>query len=106
MKIGSFELDNNVMLAPMAGVTDLSFRQLCREQGCSYTVTEMVSAKAVLYNNRNTDILLRREPEEGEVALQLFGSDTDIMAEIAARLEDRGFAAIDVNMCCPVPKIV
>lgn len=106
MKIGSFELDNNVMLAPMAGVTDLSFRQLCREQGCSYTVTEMVSAKAVLYNNRNTDILLRREPEEGAVALQLFGSDPDIMAEIAARLEDRGFAAIDVNMGCPVPKIV
>ena len=106
MKIGSFELDNNVMLAPMAGVTDLSFRQLCREQGCSYTVTEMVSAKAVLYNNRNTDILLRREPEEGAVALQLFGSDPDIMAEIATRLEDRGFAAIDVNMGCPVPKIV
>lgn len=106
MKIGSFELDNNVMLAPMAGVTDLSFRQLCREQGCSYTVTEMVSAKAVLYNNRNTDILLRREPEVGAVALQLFGSDPDIMAEIAARLEDRGFAAIDVNMGCPVPKIV
>ncbi len=106
MKIGSFELDNNVMLAPMAGVTDLSFRQLCKEQGCSYTVTEMVSAKAVLYNNRNTDILLRREPEEGAVALQLFGSDPDIMAEIAARLEDRGFAAIDVNMGCPVPKIV
>lgn len=106
MRIGGFELDNNVMLAPMAGVTDLSFRQLCREQGCSYTVTEMVSAKAVLYNNRNTDILLRREPEEGAVALQLFGSDPDIMAEIAARLEDRGFAAIDVNMGCPVPKIV
>lgn len=106
MRIGSVELENNIMLAPMAGVTDLSFRQLCREQGCSYTVTEMVSAKAVLYNNRNTDILLRREPEKGAVALQLFGSEPDIMAEIAARLEELGFAAIDVNMGCPVPKIV
>lgn len=106
MRIGNAALDNPIMLAPMAGVTDLPFRLLCKEQGCGYMVTEMVSAKAVLYNNRNTDILLRREPEEGAVGLQLFGSDPDVMAEIAARLEDRGFAAIDVNMGCPVPKIV
>lgn len=106
MKIGNIELDNNIMLAPMAGVTDLSFRLLCKEQDCGYMVTEMVSAKAVLYNNRNTDILLQREPEEGPVALQLFGSDADVMADIAARLEYRGFAAFDVNMGCPVPKVV
>ncbi|MCM1308611.1 MAG: tRNA dihydrouridine synthase DusB [Butyrivibrio sp.] len=106
MKIGSVELGGNVMLAPMAGVTDWAFRQLCREQGCPYTVTEMVSAKAVLYNNRNTDMLLRRDTGGGAAALQLFGSEPDIMAETAARLEDRGFDVIDVNMGCPVPKIV
>lgn len=106
MKIGNLNLDNNVMLAPMAGVTDLSFRLLCKEQGCGYMITEMVSAKAVLYNNRGTDILLRHERAEGPVGLQLFGSDPEIMAEIAARLEDRGFAAFDINMGCPVPKIV
>ena len=106
MRIGSIALDNNVMLAPMAGVTDLSFRLLCKEQGCGYMISEMVSAKAVLYNNKNTDILLKTVPEEGPVALQLFGSDPEIMADMAVRLEDRGFAAFDVNMGCPVPKIV
>ena len=106
MKIGNITLDNPVMLAPMAGVTDLSFRMLCKEQGCGYMISEMVSAKAVLYNNKNTDVLLQRRPEEGNVALQLFGSDPEIIAEIAKKLEDRGFAAFDINMGCPVPKIV
>ncbi len=106
MNIGNVRIDNNIMLAPMAGVTDLPYRLLCKEQGCGYMVTEMVSAKAVLYNNRNTDLLLQTRPEEGPAALQLFGSDPDIMAEIAVRLEDLGFVAFDINMGCPVPKIV
>lgn len=106
MKIGNVNIDTPVMLAPMAGVTDLSFRLLCKEQGCGYMISEMVSAKAVLYNNKNTDVLLARRDAEGPVALQLFGSDPEIMADMAARLEDRGFAAIDINMGCPVPKIV
>ena len=108
MRIGNVILDNNVALAPMAGVTDLSFRMLCKEQGCGYVVSEMVSAKAILYNNKNTDILLKTVPEEAPAAIQLFGSDPDIMADIAAGLEERnlGFTVIDVNMGCPVPKIV
>lgn len=108
MRIGNVVLDNNVALAPMAGVTDLSFRLLCKEQGCGYVVSEMVSAKAILYNNKNTDVLLKTVPEEAPAAIQLFGSDPEIMADIAARLEERnlGFAIIDVNMGCPVPKIV
>lgn len=106
MKIGNVTIDNPVMLAPMAGVTDLSFRMLCKEQGCGYMVSEMVSAKAVLYNNKNTDVLLKTKPEEGPVALQLFGSDPDIMAEMAKKLQDKGFVAFDINMGCPVPKIV
>lgn len=106
MKIGTMEFDRPVMLAPMAGVTDLPYRLICKEMGCDYMVTEMVSAKAVLYNNRNTDILLQTLPEEAPSALQLFGSDPEIMADIALRLEPLGFAAFDINMGCPVPKIV
>ncbi len=106
MQIGGITLDNNVMLAPMAGVTDLSFRLLCKEQGCGYMISEMVSAKAVLYNNKNTDVLLKTIPKEAPAALQLFGSDPEIMANMAVRLQDRGFAAFDINMGCPVPKIV
>ncbi len=106
MKIGNLQIDHPVMLAPMAGVTDLSFRLLCKEQGCGYMISEMISAKAVLYDNKNTEVLLAKRDEEGPVALQLFGSDPEIMADMAARLEDRGFAAFDINMGCPVPKIV
>ena len=106
MKFGNVTLKNGIMLAPMAGVTDLPYRLICKEMGCEYMVTEMVSAKAVLYNNKNTDILMLTKPEEAPVALQLFGSDPDIMADMAARLEELGFAAFDVNMGCPVPKIV
>ena len=106
LRIGNTVLENNVILAPMAGVTDLPFRVLCREQGAGCVVTEMVSAKAVLYNNKNTRELLQIDPAERPAAVQLFGSEPDIMAEIAARLEEGPYDIIDVNMGCPVPKIV
>lgn len=107
MNIGNVKLKNKLVLAPMAGVTDLAFRKLCIEEGAGMTCTEMVSAKAVLYNNKNTDILLETFPQEHPSTLQMFGSDPDIMAEIGARLADEyPFDIIDVNMGCPVPKIV
>ena len=106
LRIGNTVLENNVILAPMAGVTDLPFRLLCREQGAGCVVTEMVSAKAILYNNRNTKELMQIHPQERPAAIQLFGSDPDIMAQIAARIEDGPYDFIDVNMGCPVPKVV
>ena len=106
MKIGSVELPNNLILAPMAGVSDLPFRLLCREQGAGLVVMEMVSAKAILYRNKNTEELMRTVPEERPVSLQLFGSDPDIVSEIALQIEDRPFDILDFNMGCPVPKVV
>lgn len=106
LKIGNVELENNLILAPMAGVTDLPFRLLCKEQGCGLMYTEMVSAKAILYKNRNTGPLMEVRPEEEPVALQLFGSDPEIVSNIAAQVEDGPYAFIDINMGCPVPKIV
>ncbi|CCY83846.1 tRNA-dihydrouridine synthase [Clostridium sp. CAG:149] len=106
LKIGNVELDSPVALAPMAGVTDLPFRILCREQGCGLMCTEMVSAKALLYKNRNTKPLLETKPEERPVAVQLFGSDPEIMSEMALMLEEGPYDIIDINMGCPVPKIV
>jgi nifR3 family TIM-barrel protein len=106
MNIGGIEIKNNVCLAPMAGVTDLPFRLLCREQGCGLVYTEMVSAKAILYNNRNTGQLLQVEPGENPIAVQFFGSDPAIMADIAKRVAELPFDIIDVNMGCPVPKVV
>ena len=106
LRIGNTILENNVILAPMAGVTDLPFRLLCREQGAGCVVTEMLSAKAILYNNRNTKELMQIHPQERPAAIQLFGSDPDIMAQIAARIEDGPYDFIDVNMGCPVPKVV
>lgn len=106
LAVGDTVLKHGIILAPMAGVTDLPFRLLCREQGCEMAVTEMVSAKAILYGNKNTGELLRTDPGEGPVAVQLFGSDPDIMGEIGARLSEGPYAAVDVNMGCPVPKIV
>lgn len=106
MKIGNVELQNNVALAPMAGVTDLPFRLLCREQGCGLACTEMVSAKAIFYHNKNTAKLIATVPEEAPLAVQLFGSDPAIMAEMAALLADGPYDIIDVNMGCPVPKVV
>ena len=106
LKIGNVELDNQVILAPMAGVTDLPFRLLCKEQGAGLLCMEMVSAKAIYYNSKNTEELMEIRPEECPVSLQLFGSDADIMAEMAKRIEERPFAILDINMGCPVPKVV
>lgn len=106
LKIGKVELENNLILAPMAGVTDQPFRILCREQGCGLLYTEMVSAKAILYKNRNTRELLEVCGEERPIAVQLFGSDPEIVSEIAHQIEDGPYDIIDINMGCPVPKIV
>ena len=106
LRIGSVVLDNNIILAPMAGVTDLPFRLLCGEQGAGMCCMEMVSAKAILYKNKNTKSLLEIHPKEGHVSLQLFGSDPRIMSEMAKKIEDRPFDILDINMGCPVPKIV
>ena len=106
LKIGNVELDNPYILAPMAGVTDLPFRLLCREQGAGLLCMEMVSAKAIQYNNKNTKALLEIHPEERPVSLQLFGSDPDVISEIAKQIEELPFAILDINMGCPVPKIV
>ena len=106
LRIGDVILENNVMLAPMAGVTDLPFRLICKEQGAGLLCMEMVSAKAVHYNNKNTEALMEIHPEEMPVSLQLFGSEPDVMAETAARIEERPFAILDINMGCPVPKVV
>lgn len=106
LKIGSVTLPNNLILAPMAGVTDLPFRLLCKEQGAGLLCMEMVSAKAILYKNRNTESLLEIDPRENPVSLQLFGSDPEIISKIAHQIEDRPFDILDLNMGCPVPKIV
>ena len=106
LKIGNVELENRYILGPMAGVTDLPFRLLCREQGAGLLCMEMISAKAIYYNNRNTESLLEIHPDERPVSLQLFGSDPKIMSEMAKRIEERPFAILDVNMGCPVPKVV
>lgn len=106
LKIGNVTLDNPLVLAPMAGVTDLPFRLLCKEHGVGLVCMEMVSAKAIYYKNKNTEQLLEIYPEERPVSLQLFGSDADIIAEMAAKIEDRPFDILDFNMGCPVPKVV
>ena len=100
------DFTNKLILAPMAGVTDLPFRLLCKEQGCDILYTEMVSAKAILYKNRNTEPLMEYTEQEHPIGLQLFGSDPQIMADIAAQVQSRGYDFIDINMGCPVPKIV
>ncbi|MBQ4425138.1 MAG: tRNA dihydrouridine synthase DusB [Lachnospiraceae bacterium] len=105
MRIGSAELEAPVFLAPLAGVSDLPFRMLCREMGAALSCTEMVSAKAVYYKNRGTAALLRRAEGDGPTAVQLFGSEPELMADIALSLED-SFEIVDVNMGCPMPKIV
>lgn len=106
LKIGNVILENNLVLAPMAGVCDLPFRLLCKEQGAGLLCMEMVSAKGIYYNNKNTEILLTTDPREHPVSLQLFGSDPDIMSEMAKRIEERPFDILDINMGCPVPKVV
>lgn len=106
LKIGSVTLDNPLILAPMAGVTDLPFRLLCREQGAGLLCMEMVSAKAIYYRNKHTEKLLEIDTGEHPVSLQLFGSDPDIIADMAAQIEERPFEILDFNMGCPVPKVV
>lgn len=106
LTIGGITLKNNLILAPMAGVTDLPFRLLCSEMGAGLAGMEMVSAKAIMYGNKNTEGLLAIHPREGPVSLQLFGSDPKIVSEMAKRIEERPFAILDINMGCPVPKIV
>ena len=106
LKIGNVVLDNPLVLAPMAGVTDLPFRLLCKEQGAGLLCMEMVSAKAIYYRNKNTEQLMEIDERERPVSLQLFGSEPDLLAEIAAQIEDRPFDILDFNMGCPVPKVV
>lgn len=108
LQIGNVKLKNNLILGPMAGVTDLPFRLLCAEQGAGLLCMEMVSAKAILYNNKNTKAMLTIDEREHPVSLQLFGSDPQIMGDIAKRIEDEGvaFDILDINMGCPVPKVV
>ena len=106
LKIGNVELENPYVLAPMAGVTDLPFRLLCKEQGAGLLCMEMISAKALQYNNRNTKALLEIDPRECPVSLQLFGADPDIISEQAKRIEELPFQILDINMGCPVPKVV
>ncbi len=106
MKIGNIKLENPYILAPMAGVTDLPFRLLCKEQGAGLLCMEMISAKALQYKNKNTKALLVIHPEEYPVSLQLFGSDPDIVSEMAKGIEELPFQILDINMGCPVPKVV
>lgn len=106
LKIGKVMLPNNLILAPMAGVTDLPFRLLCSRQGVGLCCMEMVSAKAILYKNKNTESLLEIHKDEGPVSLQLFGSDPKILSEMAKKIEERPFSVLDINMGCPVPKVV
>lgn len=106
LKIGNVELKNRYILAPMAGVTDLPFRLLCKEQGAGLLCMEMISAKALQYKNRNTKALLQIDPREYPVSLQLFGADPDIISEQAKAIEELPFQILDINMGCPVPKVV
>lgn len=106
IQIGNVTVEGNLFLGPMAGVTDLPFRILCKEQGADFIYTEMVSAKGILYKNKNTEVLLEVNEAERPVALQLFGADPKIMSEMAKQIEQRNFDVIDINMGCPVPKVV
>ena len=106
MKKKDIEFKDKLILAPMAGVTDLPFRLLCKEQGCDILYSEMVSAKAIYYKNRNTEPLMQFTEREHPIGLQLFGSEPQLMAEMAAKVQERGYDFIDINMGCPVPKVV
>lgn len=106
LQIGNVCIDGKLVLGPMAGVTDLPFRLLCKEQGADLIYTEMVSAKGIYYNNKNTESLLEIAEAERPAALQLFGSDPVIMSEMAKKIEHRNFDILDINMGCPVPKVV
>ncbi len=105
-KIGDVEIDNPFVLAPMAGVTDLPFRKLCKEQGAGLICMEMVSAKAISFHNKNTEALMEIDKCENPVSMQLFGSEPELMARVVAEVEERPFDILDINMGCPVPKVV
>lgn len=105
-KIGNVNLENPFVLAPMAGVTDLAFRRLCKEQGAGLICMEMVSAKAISFHNKNTEALMEIDPGEHPVSMQIFGSEPELMAEVARSIEERPFDILDINMGCPVPKVV
>lgn len=104
--IGKVQIPGELILGPMAGVTDLPFRLLCKEQGADLVYTEMISAKGIYYQNKNTEQLWKISEEERPAALQLFGSDPELMAEMAKQIEERNFDILDINMGCPVPKVV
>lgn len=104
--IGDVKIDGNLILGPMAGVTDLPFRLLCKEQGAALVYTEMISAKGIYYHNKNTEKLWEIAEEERPAALQLFGSEPELMADMAEQIEERNFDILDINMGCPVPKVV
>ena len=106
MRIGTVEISHPVALGPMAGVTDLPFRRLCREMGCGLLYTEMGSAKALSYHNKNTEPILETEEGEHPLAVQLFGSEPALLADMAKKLEEGPYDIIDLNMGCPVPKVV
>ena len=105
-KIGNVKMDNPFVLAPMAGVTDLPFRKLCKEQGAGLICMEMISAKAISFHNKNTEALMEIDQAEHPVSMQLFGSDPALMAEVAKSIKERPFDILDINMGCPVPKVV
>lgn len=105
IKIGNVELNNNVFLAPMAGITDMPYRSICKEYGAGLTYSEMVSAKGMYYNDEKTNLLTEKAENEKPFAIQIFGSDSDIMAEVAEKLSNKA-DIIDINMGCPAPKVV
>ena len=105
-KIGNVRIENPFVLAPMAGVTDMPFRTLCKEQGAGLICMEMISAKAISFHNKNTIALMKIDPCEHPVSMQLFGSEPELMAEVAKSIEDKDFDILDINMGCPVPKVV
>lgn len=105
-KIGNVRIENPFVLAPMAGVTDMPFRTLCKEQGAGLICMEMISAKAISFHNKNTIALMKIDPCEHPVSMQLFGSEPELMAEVAKSIEDKEFDILDINMGCPVPKVV
>lgn len=105
IKIGNITPENNIFLAPMAGVTDLAFRMVCKEWGAGLVYSEMVSAKALHYNDKKTLTLMQTNEHEQPMAVQIFGSEPDIMAESAKKIEAMGTPIIDINMGCPVPKV-
>lgn len=106
MKIGNVQLDNEVFLSPMAGVTDLPFRTICKEKGCGMLYTEMINAKAVCYDDENTKKMLRMDKDEHPVAVQIFGSDPEFMGKAAIIMNQYPNEILDINMGCPAPKVI